>query len=63
LKSSEKWRAAISVGGDELKFTGTANAVVQGQGAEEYTFDGATPEENAPPGSHTPKPGYLRPPA
>ncbi|MGD0222413.1 MAG: hypothetical protein ABSF71_08745 [Terriglobia bacterium] len=30
----EKWRAAIGGGGDELEFTGTVNAVAEGQGQE-----------------------------
>ena len=59
----EKRRAAIGAGGDELEFTGTVNAVVEGHGAGEYTLDGAGPEENVPSGSQTPKDGCLRQPA
>jgi hypothetical protein len=58
----EKWRAAIGAGGNELKFTGTVNAVVEGHGAGEYTLDGAGPEENVPSGSQTPKGRCLRQP-
>ena len=37
--------------GDGWEFTGTVNAVVGGQGAGEYTLDGAGPEENVAWGS------------
>jgi hypothetical protein len=43
-------RPAAIGAGDELKFTGAVNAVVEGHGAGEYTLDGARPEENVPSG-------------
>ncbi len=46
----EKGRAAVGAGRDELEFTGTVYAMIEGHGAEEYTLDGAGPEENAPSG-------------
>ena len=49
-----------SAGGDGLEFTGTVNALVEGQGAREYTLGGAGPEEIVPSGSQTPKDGCLR---
>jgi hypothetical protein len=47
----EKGRAAIDAGGDELKFPGAVNAVVEEHGAGGYTLDGAGPEDNVPSGS------------
>ena len=38
-------------------------AAVKGQGAKEYTLDGAGPEENVPSGSQTPQGRSLRQPA
>jgi hypothetical protein len=57
----EPWRYAA--GGDELEFTGSVNAVVEGHGAGEHTLDAAGPERNVPSGSQTPNPGCLRQPA
>jgi hypothetical protein len=59
----EKGRAVIGAGGDELEFTGTVNAVVEGHGGGEYTLYGVGPEENVPSGSQTPKGRSLRQPA
>jgi len=46
----ERGGAAIGAGGDELKFTGTVNAVVDGHGAGEYTLGDMGPKENVPAG-------------
>jgi hypothetical protein len=44
----KKWRAAIGTGGDESEFPGTANAVVEGHDAGEYTLGDMGPKENVP---------------
>jgi hypothetical protein len=59
----ENRRAAVGAGGNELEFTGTVKALVDGHGAGEYTLGSAGPEENVPSGSQTPKKGCLRQPA
>ena len=43
-------RAATDAGGDELKFTGAVNAVVEGHRAGEYTLGGVQPKVNVPSG-------------
>jgi hypothetical protein len=59
----EEGRAAIGARGNELQFTGTVSAVVEGHGAEEYALDSTEAGENVPSGSQTPKKGCLRQPA
>ena len=50
-------------GRDELVFAGIAPALVDGDGAAEYTLDGAGPEENVPPGLQAQAVGCLGQPA
>jgi len=60
---SGKPECGVGAGRQELQFTRTVKAVVQGHGAQEYTPEKPRPDKKVPSEAQTPKDRGLRQPA